>query len=90
MLETRGIIGNRGGMKLKVNEWYQLLKEENGLTEDKAIEKLTKYMSGTKLTSRIQRVREYLRTASLPKEAILLLKSKDERTNEENMMISGL
>ena len=26
MLETRGIIGNRGGMKLKVNEWYECLQ----------------------------------------------------------------
>lgn len=75
---------------MSVSKWYQLLQNIDGLDKDEAVEKLAKSMSGTKLTSRIQRVREYLRTASLPKEVILLLKSKDERTNEEDMMISGL
>lgn len=75
---------------MAVNKWYKLLKEENGLNEDDAIGRLATIMGGDARNTRISRVREYLRTASLPEEAILLLKSKDERTNEENMMISGL
>lgn len=75
---------------MAVSKWYQLLKEENGLNEDEAIKKLAKSMSGTELKSRIRRVNEYLRTASLPKEVTLLLKSKDERNPEENMMVSKL
>ncbi|MFX1340628.1 MAG: ParB/RepB/Spo0J family partition protein [Promethearchaeota archaeon] len=75
---------------MAVNKWYYLLKEENGLNDDEAIEKLAKYMGGDAKGTRIARVREYLRTASLPKEAILLLKTKEERTDEENMMVSGL
>lgn len=75
---------------MAVSRWYQLLKKENGLNEDKAIEKLATIMSGDKKETRITRVREYLKTASLPKEARILLIPKDKRTDEENMMISGL
>lgn len=73
-----------------VSRWYQLLKEENGLNEDEAIGRLATIMGGDARGTRIARVRDYLRTASLPKEATLLLKSMDDRTNEENMMVSGL
>ena len=73
-----------------VSRWYQLLKEENGLNEDEAIGRLATIMGGDARGTRIARVREYLRTASLPKEATLLLKSMDDRTNEEKLMVSGL
>jgi len=75
---------------MAVSKWYQLLQNIDGLNKDEAVGRLATIMGGDARGTRIQRVREYLRTASLPKEATLLLKTKEERTAEENMMVSGL
>lgn len=75
---------------MAVSKWYNLLVKVDGLSKDKAIEKLAKSMSGTNIQSRRDRINEYLRTATLPQEATLLLKTKEDRTDEENLMVRTL